>query len=410
MTFLQTRLDNGLTLIGEQNPTAQSLAVGYFVRTGARDESPEIVGVSHFLEHMAFKGTERRSAEEINREFDELGAQYNAFTSEENTVYFGRVLPEFQERLVDLLTDMMRPALRQEDFDVEKKVILEEIAMYRDRPVWVAFDAARTAYHGGHPLGHPVLGTPETIGTLSREAMLHYFETRYSPTNMTFVLTGNFGWEAAVEQVGSATASWKPFEAARHLEPPTPRALTRVVPDSKLKQAHLVWLTPGVSAQDESRYAANVLAQALGDDVGSRFYWELVDPGLADSASLSHEEEDGTGLFAAYVSCKPENVPRVVSTVRRLFEEVTANGLSEAEIERAKQKIASALVLGAETPMGRLVPVGLTWVYRREYLGVDASVERYLAVSQEEIATFLSHKPFSCQTLVALGPLEGVDL
>jgi len=406
MTFLQTRLDNGLTLIGEHNPSAQSLAVGYFVRTGSRDEEREVMGVSHFLEHMMFKGTDRRSAEEVNREFDELGAQYNAFTSEENTVYYGRVLPEFQTRLLDLLTDMMRPALRQEDFDTEKNVILEEIAMYRDRPVWVAYDAARATYHGDHPLGHFVLGTPESIRNLSREAMLRYFERRYSPTNMTCVLVGNFDWDAAVEQVATMTASWKPFEAPRNLEPPAGNTATRVMTDKKLKQEHLVWLMPGVSAQDESRYVANLLAQIIGDDVGSRFYWELVDPGIAESASLSHDEEDGTGLFSAYVCCEPENVQKVVGIVRHILSEVTEKGVSEEEIERAKQKIASAIVLRAETPMGRLVPVGMSWVYRREYVGVDRAVERYLAVGLSDVRAFLAREPFRRQTVVALGPFD----
>ena len=152
------QLENGLTLIGEHSPSARSLAAGFFVRTGARDETSEVSGVSHFLEHMMFKGTHRRSPEAVNREFDEMGARYNAFTSEEETVYYGNVLPQFQPRLLDLLGDMMRPALRDEDFDMEKNVILEEIAMYQDRPQFCVFDLARTKYFGSHSLGQSILG------------------------------------------------------------------------------------------------------------------------------------------------------------------------------------------------------------------------------------------------------------
>src|SRR5262249_52366256 len=151
--------------------------------TGARDETEQVAGVSHFLEHMLFKGTDRRSAEDVNREFDEIGAQYNAFTTEENTVYYGAVLPEFQPRVLDLLTDMMRPALRPEDFQMEKKVILEEIALYRDRPQFTVMDEARATYFGKHPLGHSVLGTPETIGPLTYEQMREYWERRYAASN-----------------------------------------------------------------------------------------------------------------------------------------------------------------------------------------------------------------------------------
>src|SRR5215212_6857364 len=185
-------LDNGLNLVGEYNDGAQSMAAGYFVRTGARDETGPISGCSHFLEHMMFKGTDRRSADDVNREFDEIGAQYNAFTSEENTVYYGAVLPEFQNRAIDLLTDMMRPALRDEDFNVEKNVILEEIALYQDRPNFTVMDEARTAFYGGHPLGNSVLGTAQSITALQRDQMHDYFNRRYSPNNLSLVLTGAY--------------------------------------------------------------------------------------------------------------------------------------------------------------------------------------------------------------------------
>src|SRR5947209_20604230 len=180
MKFLRESLPNGLTVIGEQNPAALSMAAGYFARTGARDEAPQVSGVSHFLEHMAFKGSARRSADDVNREFDEIGAQYNAFTSEENTVYYGAVLPEFQERSLDLLTDMMRPALRTDDFDVEKNVILEEIALYQDRPQFTVMVQARETFFDKHPLGHSVLGTPESIGALQQDQMREYFQRRYA--------------------------------------------------------------------------------------------------------------------------------------------------------------------------------------------------------------------------------------
>src|SRR6185312_7363460 len=154
MSFQQHRLSNGLTIIGEPKASAQSMAAGFFVKTGARDETPEVSGVSHFLEHMMFKGTARRSAEDINREFDEIGADSNAFTSEEVTVYYGSVLPEFQDRLLDILSDMMRPSLNGDDFDVEKGVILEEIAMYQDQPQSTVSDLLRREHFGEHPLGN----------------------------------------------------------------------------------------------------------------------------------------------------------------------------------------------------------------------------------------------------------------
>ncbi|GIX06607.1 MAG: zinc protease [Candidatus Poribacteria bacterium] len=407
--FYHTRLENGLTVIGERNPAAQSMAAGYFVRTGARDEPDAWEGVSHFLEHMMFKGTARRSAADVNREFDEIGAQYNAFTSEENTVYYGRVLPEFQGRLLDLLTDMMRPSLREEDFAVEKKVILEEIARAEDMPIHVAYDAARRRFYEGHPLGHRVLGTAETIGRLTREEMESYFRQRYVPSNMTLVLTGRFDWEAALAQVEALTAGWEDRPAGRELARPKTQRGIVVQREPKLKKVHLIWMIPGPSAQEELRYAGGLVASAVGDDVGSRLYWALVDPGLADAASLSLDVEDHTGAYLGYVACQPEDAPKVVERMRHVLEEATRTGLTAEETERAKQKVASGQVIRSETPMGRMMHVGMEWVYRREYRPPDEAVDRLLRVGMEEIEAVLAAYPLTEAFCYALGPIERLD-
>src|SRR5690606_34981963 len=190
LRFDKAVLGNGLTVIGEHNDGAASVAAGFFVNTGARDEATDVSGVSHFLEHMVFKGNELFTAEDINRTFDELGANYNAFTSEERTVYYGSVLPERLPELVDLLSQLMRPSLRQEDLEVEKKVILEEIAMYEDRPAFHVFDLSSPKFWGGHPLGNSVLGSTQSIRDLQRDQMMEYFERRYSPANLVLAVAG----------------------------------------------------------------------------------------------------------------------------------------------------------------------------------------------------------------------------
>src|SRR5215813_5814698 len=166
MSFHSHQLPNGLTIIGETSPSARSVALGFFVRTGSRDETPEVSGVTHFLEHMVFKGTPRRSALEVNLDFDRIGANYNAFTSEENTVFYAAILPEYLPQAVDILADILRPSLRAEDFDMEKNVIIEEIGMYDDQPMMSAFDRAKRVYFAKHPLGNSILGTKESITAL----------------------------------------------------------------------------------------------------------------------------------------------------------------------------------------------------------------------------------------------------
>src|SRR5438094_2460576 len=208
MPFQKHVLKNGLRIIGETNASARSVALGFFVRTGARDEGPEVSGVSHFLEHMVFKGTPRRTALEVNLDFDRIGADYNAFTSEENTVFYAAILPEYLPQTVDILADILRPSLRPDDFDMEKNVIIEEIGMYEDQPMWSAYDQAKRAYFADHPLGNSILGTPESIRGLSRDQMHTYFQRRYVSPNITVVVAGNFAWQPFVAEIEKHCAGW----------------------------------------------------------------------------------------------------------------------------------------------------------------------------------------------------------
>src|SRR5262245_55924972 len=209
------RLEHVLEIIAETNDEAHSASVGFFVRTGSRDETDKVAGVSHFLEHMCFKGTPRRSADDVNREFDEIGAHYNAFTSEECTVYYASVLPEYQEGSIDILADIMRPSLRDDDFDMEKKVILEEIQMYLDQPPFGMDDRIKELHLGRHPLARSVLGTSQSITDLSRAQMQKYFIQRYSPGNMFVAAAGRVDFAALIEQVAARCADWQPQTAPR---------------------------------------------------------------------------------------------------------------------------------------------------------------------------------------------------
>ena len=198
MIFKQARLENGLEVVAELNETARSTAAGFFVKTGSRDESAELAGVSHFLEHMVFKGTPTRDAIQVNRDFDKVGAKHNAQTSEEDTVYHAACLPEYLPATLDVLADLLRPTIRPEDFETEKKVIIEEIRMYLDNPMMVAYEAAKHEHHAPHPLGQSVLGTVESIEALTVEQMKGYFERRYGPSNIVLAFAGNANWDELV--------------------------------------------------------------------------------------------------------------------------------------------------------------------------------------------------------------------
>jgi predicted Zn-dependent peptidase len=404
MNFQQERLANGLTVIGEHNPRAQSFAAGYFVNTGSRDETPDIAGVSHFLEHMMFKGTDRRSPDDINREFDEMGANYNAYTSEERTVYYGAVLPERGHKLLDLLSDMMRPALRDEDFTMEKNVILEEIAMYEDRPNFKVFEKANEKFFNGHPIGNSVLGSTDSIKNLRREQMNNYFESRYAPNNMILTIAGNYDWQRVLDQVGTLTSPWKPSQTGRSYPKLQAKTGSEHELESTLKRVHVAFYAPGVSAQDELRYAAALLASCLGDGTGSRLYWSLVDKGLVDSASLSHDSSDGVGAFVGYLSTAPEQLEQTADIFRQELLKVEREGVTPDEWQRAQRKFATSLTLRGETPFGRLMSLGAGYLYTKDYQSVQDVVNAVFKASLEDAQRVLDTKPFSALYSFTLKP------
>src|SRR3972149_4482192 len=217
MEFKKKTLANGLDLIGEVNRAAKSAAVGFFVKTGSRDETKQINGVSHFLEHMLFKGTDKLNAIEVNEAFDRTGAEFNAGTSWENTVYYAAVLPEYLEQVTKLWIELMRPALREEDFNLEKNVIKEEIAMYRDTPSFDVMDKCQRLYFEEHPCGNSILGSEESIESLASEQMWEYFTRRYSPNNIVFACAGNFDWDQICSVVEAPCSQWRSHAVEREL-------------------------------------------------------------------------------------------------------------------------------------------------------------------------------------------------
>ena len=386
--FEQTTLTNGLQVIAEINPAGYTASFGYFVRTGARDETDAIAGVSHFLEHMVFKGTQRRSAADVNRELDELGGQSNAYTSEEQTVYYATVLPKYQQRIVDLLTDIMRPTLRTDDFETEKKVIIEEIAKYDDQPPFGAFERAMELYFGQHGLGRRVLGTVDTVTALTPEQMRSYFQSRYNPGGMVFAAAGNVDFPQLVADLERLTAAWQPASPLPARERPqwSETALPReVLTAADSMQAYLVRMGAAPGANDPDRYAMRMLASILGDESGSRYFWELIDTGRAEMAVSWTQEFDDAGLMFHYLVCPPEDMEANVRLVDKIVERVHDEGVEAAELEQAINKATASLVLRSERPSNRMFTIGNSWLTRGRYEPLDEVLQRYRCVTCEDI-------------------------
>jgi predicted Zn-dependent peptidase len=410
MAFHHTTLPNGLTILGETSPSARSVAVGFFVRTGSRDETPAEAGVSHFLEHMLFKGTPRRSAEQVNLDFDRIGSGPNAWTSEENTVYYAAVLPEYLPKLIDILADILRPSLRVEDFDTEKKVILEEIKKYQDQPGSVAWENARHIYYREHPLGNSVLGTHESVSALTRDQMRAYFTRRYAANNIILSVAGNFDWKQLVELATAACSGWNTAEVGRnHRTECAGGGGLHVLTREKIQQEYVLCLCGGPPSDSRMRYAADTLALAVGDDTGSRLYWGLIDPGLADSADCGYYENDGSGIVCTSLTCEPEKAESNLALVRKVLAEVQRDSITAEELSLAKTKMASRWVRRSERPTGRMPAIASAWAYTGEYRDVDTEIANYEAVTLKDVRDFLDRYPIDRTTVVAFGPSDRID-
>jgi predicted Zn-dependent peptidase len=395
MTTLTSLLPSGLTLILEHVPSSQSAACGFFVKTGSRDETDLESGVSHFLEHMAFKGTEKRTAFEIGYELSALGVQANAFTSEEVTAYYGATPMATLNGYIELLGDMVCPAIRDEDFELEKKVILEEIALYKDRPQRYLFEQALLSFYNSHPAGSSVLGSTESVSALTPAVMRAYYESRYAASNAAVVVTGNFDPARCRDDIERVFSYFVPCpkRARTYQERVLPCSKSEILERKGLQQSTILFLAPGCSHSDPLRHAQSVLLTALGDSSGSRLYWDLVYSGLVESVDMGNDPRDEVGSMYTFMSTEPSHVEQVSD----VFSKHMALGkpLTSDEIERAKNKLLSSLAFQSETPMGRLYSLGLEWCYGNE----PASLERLLAplraVDQKQISEVLEKYPLS---------------
>ena len=409
MQFRHEQLPNGLDIVAEVSEAAHSASLGFFVKTGARDEHESISGMSHFLEHMVFKGTDTLSAEDINLRFDSMGASSNAFTSEEDTVYYAAVLPEKQHDALELLSAMMRPALREDDFITEKQVILEEIKMYDDQPPFGADDRCRALFFKNHPLAQSVLGSTSSIEALQVEAMREYHQKRYSSNNLVLAASGAVDFESLIKSAHRLCGEWKP-------SPPSNRkvsfsssqceAVTDVITREQAALEYAVRMSPGPAEDTNDRFAAKLLAMIIGDDSGSRLYWDLVDSGRAEHAACHHHDFLDAGIFVTQLSCEPETTHSLLDRIVEIYQGAE-DDLSTNEVDQARNKLLSRVVLAGERPRQRLFSLGLEWAHLSRYRSVSDDLATLDTISREDLHRILAewHLPASSSTVLA-GPLS----
>jgi predicted Zn-dependent peptidase len=409
LKFHQAKLANGLQVVAELNPNVHSVALGFFVRTGARDEAPEVSGVSHFLEHMAFKGNGEYSADDVNRIFDEVGAKYNASTSEEVTLFYGAILPEYLATTFKILAAILYPSLRQEDFDMEKNVILEEISMYDDQPTFTAYEKAMQTHFAGHPLGQSILGTIGSITALTSEQMRDYHKQQYKAGNIVLAVAGNTDWSEVLRLAEEYCGDWPAGQTDRPTHEARPVGGRLLITKDGNLQEHVMQMAPAPPATSPLRFAAELLSVIIGDDSGSRLYWQLVDPGHAEAAELGFNEYDGSGTYLTFLSCDPESTAENLTRIQAIYDAVNQDGVTEAELQLAKNKVASRIVLRSERPMGRLSSLGSNWVYRQEYRTVEDDLNSLNSLTTADIRKLLAAYPLAQTTTAAVGPLKALE-
>ncbi len=406
MNFHQTTLPNGLEVVAELNDDVFSVAFGFYVRAGARDETSAVSGVSHFLEHMAFKGTERFSAEDVNRIFDEIGADNNAMTSEESTVFYAATLPEYLPKTFEVQSSILFPTLRQDDFDMEKKVILEEIGMYEDQPASVAYDRAMQLHFAGHPLGQSVLGTTDSVSALTSEQMRSYHAEHYRAGSIVLAVAGRTEWSTVLELAQKHCGHWPAGGSPRTVAPARATPSTKYIVKEQCQQQQIIQMAAAPSASDPRRFAAELLCVIVGDDTNSRLYWDLVDPALVESAEVGYYEYEGAGTYLTFLNGSPESTKTNLARIARQYEAINTNGVTVEELEQARNKVATRVVLRGERPMGRLSSLGGNWLTRREYRSIADDLAILRSVTLDDIRQLLIEFPLAQTTTVGVGPLS----
>jgi predicted Zn-dependent peptidase len=403
--FYQERLKNGLSVVIETMPDVTSAAVGFLVRTGTRDETPEMAGVSHFLEHMCFKGTRRRDWRQINIEFDEMGSTYNAFTSKEKTFYFGWVRAEDFERQTELLADMMASVIPPDEFEMERKVILEEIAMSNDQMDRHLYDTLHEKIFPDHPLSWPVLGTEQTIGAMTRDQLAGYHRERYNPSNLVLIVAGDVSSPRVMSAARQLCGAWPEGSSRSQRTKATMKLEGQcALPMDRFKQqaVALSFACPG--ATDEDDETAEAVAAVLGGP-NSRFFWNIVQLGIAPVASVQRVDYCDTGVMLAYAFGEPGNAERMVEALREEMERLSNEGVSEEELRRVRNRRRTALATEAEAPYHRLMQLA----HDVDMFGRPRTVEERLAaveaVTTERVAKYLKRWPLTGdQYLVSVGP------
>jgi predicted Zn-dependent peptidase len=406
----RTRLDSGLRVVTEHLPGLRSAAVGFWVGTGSRDESDSIAGASHFLEHLLFKGTESRHAAEIAEAVESCGGDMNAFTGQEVTAFYVRVPDRHLALALDILSDIVwSPALRVDEVDSERQVILEEIRMRDDTPDDLVHEVFAGALFPDHPLGREVAGTQETITAMQRDQIAEYHAAHYQPSNVVVAVAGNVDHDDVVAQVEAAQPTTPRDRPVRRNGADAGEAERLAVLERPLEQTHVVLGTRALRRDDPDRFALAVVDQVLGGGMSSRLFQEVREKrGLAYSVFSYRSAFQETGALAVYCGTAPERVDEVLEVVRGELDRLVADGgITDRELTSAKGHLTGSLALSLESSSSRMHRIGRSELTMGEIPSLDFVVEQVEAVTAIDVGRVIDRVLGSGRrTLAVVGPVD----
>ena len=407
------KLPNGLTVITEQMQHIRSASIGVWLQTGSRDEDPEWNGISHFIEHMVFKGTKHRSAEEIARQVDSIGGNMDAFTAKECICFNVKVLDEHVPTALDILSDLvLNPVFDASDIARERGVIMEEIKMDEDNPDYLVHEIFTQNFWKDHPLGKPILGTKETVKRFERDSVLEAYAHRFAPGNIIVSAAGNLDHDGFVELVKGHFEHMKPVSNGFHS--PAPKTFSRIILRNKkaLEQVQLCIGVPAHPIAHEKRHAGYILNTLLGGGMSSRLFQNIRErQGLAYSIYSDLNPYRDTGCLAVYAGTSLASAAKVVQSVIQEFRKLKGDSVPEEEVRRAKAQLKGSLMLSLESSTSRMSNLARQEMYFDRFYDLDELIERIEAVTAEDLARLANEffKPESV-AVTALGNLNGLKL
>ena len=385
----KAELSNGVVVVTEKMPQVRSVSVGIWLNTGSRSESPEQNGIAHFIEHMVFKGTSRRTAEEIAQSVDSVGGMLDAFTAKEMTCFNAKVLDEHLPVAVDVLSDLvLRPIFDEGDIAKEKQVVLEEIKMEEDNPEYLIHELFTQNFWHGHPLGRPILGTPETVSRFSRDAVLESYELWYAPNHVVIAAAGNLEHAQLVDLVVREFGEEERSASSSAAAAPETRACVEQRDKRELEQVHIVLGVPSYPLAHERRYAASLLNIILGGGMSSRLFQNIRErQGLAYAIESDLAPYTDSGVLSVYAGTSRESAAKLIRSVCEEFRRAREEGVSAEELRRAKDHLKGSMMLSLESTSARMSNLARQVMYLNRFITLDEMLTSIENVTREEVLT-----------------------